>query len=523
MAGITDTLIDLAGAAFERGDMPEAEALFRRALAAGRNNVEVLHFLGFIARGKGDLADAGNFYAAALARSPTDAQLHNNLADVRRAQKRDAEALALYRRAASLAPEQGEIHANLGALLMALRRPDEALPCLLRALELRPDLLPVRNDAAMALSALGRYPEVVAQYSAVIRQQPANADARYLEALALLATGDFARGWRRHEARFYAELGRVKRREFDVPQWLGDDDLHGRCILLHAEQGYGDTLQFLRYVPMVAALGGRILLEVQPPLQPLLQHFPGTAGVFAREQALPPFDLQCSLMSLPRAFRTTLQSMPATVPYLTVPPEHARRWAARLQQGTGPGAGQGTGQGTGHGTGQGTGHGTGRRHVALAWRGSQGGPWNRDIPLPALRPLLQRADCVFHIAQVDLTSEDRALLAEHPAVIDHSAALADFADTAALLAQMDLVITCDTALAHLAGALGRPVWTLLPLGADYRWMMQRDDSPWYPTMRLFRQAALRDWDGVVAAVGAALDAAAGPGNGPGAGPDAGGA
>jgi len=482
MATITDTLVDLGRGAFERGDMREAEQLFRRALAAGRNDVEVLHFLGFIAREKGDLADAGNFYAAALARSPADAQLHNNLADVRRAQNREAEALALYRRAAALAPDLAEIHANLGGLLMSLRRPDEALPHLLRALELRPDLIPVRNETTLALSALGRYEEVVAHYRAAIRQQPANADARYLEALALLATGDFARGWRRHESRWYAELGREKRRMFAAPAWLGEPNLAGRTILLHAEQGFGDTLQFARYVPMVAALGDTVLLEVQPQVRPLLLGTPGTAGVFARDEALPPFDTQCSLMSLPRAFRTTLASIPAEVPYLRVPPDRLQRWRERL------------------------GGASARRRIAIAWSGSQGGPWNRDMPLSALLPLLQRADCEWHLAQVEIGDADRRLLAETPSLVDHSAALADFADTAALVSHMDLVISVDTALAHLAGALALPVWTLLPLGADYRWMMQRPDSPWYPTMRLFRQPRLRDWAAVVDAVGVALDA-----------------
>ena len=483
MTTITDTLIDLGRGAFQRGDVAEAETLFRRAHAAGRNDVEVLHFLGYLARVRNDLADAGNFYAAAMARSPTDAELHNNLADVRRAQQRDAEAIALYRRAIALAPDKAEIHANLGSLLIALRRPDEALPHLRQALALNPDLgSAVRNDLTLAMSALGRYPEVVEQYRAEIEAHPANAEARYLEALALLATGDFERGWRRHEARWYAALGRAKRRQFDAPWWLGEDDLVGRTLLLHAEQGYGDTIQFIRYLPRVAAMGGRVLLEVQPPLKPLLVDFPGTTGVFAREEPLPPFDLHCSVMSLPRAFRTMLDTIPADVPYLTIPPDRLRRWQQRL------------------------GEGTGRRRIAFAWAGSQGGPWNRDIPLPALLPLLQRPDCEWHVAQVDITADDRTLLRDAPNVVDHSTALRDFADTAALVAAMDLVISADTALAHLAGALARPVWTLLPLGADYRWLMGRADSPWYPTMRLFRQPRLKDWPAVAAAVGAALDA-----------------
>ena len=328
--GIIDTLVDLGRSAFQRGDMEEAETLFRRAHSAGRNDAELLHFLGFIARARDDLTDAGNFYAAALARAPTDAQLHNNLAEVRRAQNRDAEAVALYRRAATLAPDQAEIQGNLGAVLMALRRPEDALPYLLKALELRPDLLPLRNDTALALSAMGRYEETVEQYRAVYRQQPGNAGARYLEALALLAIGDFERGWRRHESRWYAELGENKRRVFDQPYWLGEDNLAGQTLLVHAEQGYGDTIQFVRYLPMILAKGGaqgvNVIMETHRPVQPLLADMPGVGGVFAREETLPGFDQQCSFMSLPRAFRTTLPTIPAEIPYLHASPDRMQRW-----------------------------------------------------------------------------------------------------------------------------------------------------------------------------------------------------
>lgn len=479
---ILDTLAELGRAAFQRGDLAEADALFRRAHAAGRADAEILHFLGYIARSRDNLADAGNFYAAALARAPTDAQLHNNLAEVRRAQNRDAEALALYRRAVALAPGQAEIHGNLGALLMALHRPDEALPHLLTALALRPELHALRSDAALALSALGRYPETILQYRAAIDAHPANASARYLEALALLATGDFERGWCRHEARWYAELGATRRRVFDQPYWLGEDNLAGQTILLHAEQGFGDTLWLARYVPLVAAMAGQVTLEVHPELKPLLATLHGASGVFARGETLPRFDQHCSFMSLPRAFRTTLDSIPAAVPYLAPPPERLAAWRARA------------------------GSASGRRRIAFTWSGSQGGPWNRDMPLSLLLPLLRRPDCDWHVAQADVTDADRRLLAGLPNVTDHSMALHDFADTAALLTAMDLVIGVDTALIHLAGALARPVWTLLPLGADYRWMMQRDDSPWYPTMRLFRQPRLHDWAAVAASVATALDA-----------------
>ncbi|HEY1934598.1 MAG TPA: tetratricopeptide repeat-containing glycosyltransferase family protein [Acetobacteraceae bacterium] len=481
MTSITDSLVELGQRAYDRGDMAEAENLFRRAHAAGRNDVEVLHFLGFLARARDDLTDAGNFYAAALARSPTDAQLHNNLAEVRRAQGRDAEAIALYRRATRLDPEKAEIHANLGSLLMALRRPEEALPSLDRALELNPTLLALHSDAAVANCALGRFEGALEHYQAAIRAQPSNANARYLEALALLALGDFSRGWRKHEARWYAELGQDKRRTFPQPYWLGEDSLAGRTILLHQEQGFGDTVQFLRYVPMVAARGATVLVEVLAPLTRLVAEMPNVAGVSNREEIPPHFDMHCSLMSMPRAFRTGIDTIPAAVPYLRAPPSQIAEWRDRL------------------------GSPRGVRRIAFAWSGSVGGAWNRNMDLKFLLPLFERTDCEFHVAQIGVLDEEYDQLRAAPGVIDHSRTIEDFADVAALVSLVDMVISVDTALAHLAGAMGSPVWTMLPLGADYRWMTHRLDTPWYPTMRLFRQQRMNDWPGVVADIGRALD------------------
>jgi hypothetical protein len=267
---------------------------------------------------------------------------------------------------------------------------------------------------------------------------------------------------------------------FDAPAWLGEDNLTGRTILLHAEQGHGDTIQFIRYVPMVIARGARVLLEVQTPLQPLFAGMDNVASVFGRGEALPPFDLQCSLMSLPRAFRTDRDTIPATVPYIAPDPDRVDQWRQRL------------------------GLPDGRRRIAIAWSGSDT-VWNRSIPLAVLAPLFARTDCVFHVAQTEIRAEDRETLGAMPMLIDHSRGLADFADTAALLALMDQVVTVDTVLAHLGGAMARPTWTMLPLGSDYRWMTQGTTSPWYPTMRLFRQPTLHDWASVVAAIIQALD------------------
>ena len=416
----------------------------------------------------------------ALDQAPADAASHRALAERRAEQGLMAEAVALSRRGAELEPERAESWAHLGHLLIAARRPDSALAPLSRALALQPGLIAALSDMAIACCTLNRYEDAVPHYQQAYRAEPSNNSARYLEALALLALGDHANGWRKHETRWYAELGQDMRARFDGPTWLGEPGIEGQTVLLHAEQGLGDTLQFIRYAPLVKARGARVMALVQAPLAPLLRGMDGVDQVIGYGEDLPGFDTHCALMSLPRAFRTQSDTIPASIPYVAPSPDRLAAWAERL----GPRPA--------------------RRRIALAWSGSTS-VWNRAVPLALLAPLLDRDDVEWHAAQTEIYDTDRPALARFPRVIDHVAALADFADTAALLAQMDLVISVDTALAHLAGAMGLPAWTLLPLGADYRWLTTGTTTAWYPTMRLFRQQALCDWLPVIAAVNQALD------------------
>ena len=255
--------------------------------------------------------------------------------------------------------------------------------------------------------------------------------------------------------------------------------------MLHAEQGLGDNVQFVRYVPMVAERGAIVLLQVHRSLKTLLGGMAGAAAVFESHEKLPPFDLQCSLMSLPLAFRTEMASVPASVPYVHAEPRRVAAWRERL----GP-----------------------RRHmrIGLAWSGNtaHANDRNRSMPLATLAELLSRSDVEFHVLQRDIHETDRPMIAASPSLHDHGPALGDFANTAALIAEMDLVLSVDTGLAHLAGAPGAPTWVMLCWAADWRWLLDRDDSPWYPTMRLFRQRTKGDWRDVVADVTRALDRAA---------------
>jgi hypothetical protein len=472
------TVLGLGQAAFAQSDYAAAETHFRSALTAGHADAELHHHLGFLARERGDNDEAGTRYADALEYAPNDPHLLNNLAEARRNQDRLGEAIALFRRARGLAPDEAPIAANLGRALLAAKRPDLAVPELEAAIALKPGELSVMADYAICLCSLKRYPEALLVYREMYRIQPSCNDARYLEALALLALGDFENGWRKHEVRWYARLGQELRHALAGPYWTGEDDLSGKSILVHAEQGHGDTIMYLRYIPRLRSMAERVVLEVHPALKALLA---GTDDVFARGEELPRVHLHCSFMSLPRCFRTTIDTIPHEVPYLSAPPETLETWQTRL----GPE--------------------DGRKRIGIAWTGASK-VWNRSIPLELLSPLLTRDDCAFHILQTDMEPGDRELLESLPNLVDHSGSLESFADTAAAVACMDLIVTVDTALAHLAGAMAKPVWTMLPFGAEYRWRQEGETTLWYPTMRLFRQTTLNDWPGVIAAVNAALNA-----------------
>jgi Tfp pilus assembly protein PilF len=473
-----ETAMERGRAAFAQGDHGAAEVHFRDALTAGRDDADVHHHLGFIARTRGNLDESAARYADALEHSPTDAHLHNNLGETRRTQGYLAEAAALFRRGLHLTPDAAPIAANLGSVLVAMRRPDLALPHLQHAAALDPNQMQVHSDIAMCLCSMNRFAEALASYRRVYEIQPSANDARYLEALAILALGDFENGWRKHESRWYAHLGQPLRRVAPGPYWLGDSDLTGRTILVHAEQGHGDTIQYLRYIPLLRQMAARVILEVQPALKPLLAGLP---DIYARGEDPPPYDTHCSFMSLPRAFRTMPDTIPVSVPYLTVPPDSLAKWRERL----GPS--------------------DGRRRVGIAWTGTST-VWNRSIPLPLLEPLLERPDCEFHIIQTTMEPDDRATLEHLPRLIDHSTDLSDFADTAAVTDLMDLIVSVDTALIHLGGALAKPTWAMLPFGAEYRWLTAGTTSAWYPTMRLFRQPELFGWPQMLEAIDMALSA-----------------
>ncbi len=465
---------NLGNALRQVGQLHAAVESYRHAIELQPDQVTAQGNLGRTLCQLGRAEAAVECHRAVVAARPADADALIDLADALAMARRFAEADQTYRRALQHGPENTKAIVGLATALSGRDRHEEALLYLDRALKLQPGLGEALVAVGNALVGLNRHEDALAVYRAAEPKLPGSTELQVNLCLALLATGAWREGWRRHEIRL--SMPRLLQLELfppDIPQWRGETDLAGKTILLQSEQGLGDTLQFVRYVPLVAARGARVVLRVERPLRRLLVTLPGADSVITWDDPVPPVDLQCPLMSLPLAFNTELDSVPAATPYLHASPVRQADWLARL----GPRA---------------------RPRIGLAWWGRQHIPL-RSLPLATLAPLLQRQEFEFHALQPEIRDEDRHL------VIDHSAALQDFADTAALASCMDLVISIDTSVAHLAGALGLPTWVLLPFSADCRWLRGRDDSPWYPTMRLFRQPERGDWAGVVAAVIRALD------------------
>jgi tetratricopeptide (TPR) repeat protein len=461
-----------------QGRLDEAGRSYRRAVALRPDYVDALFNLGNLHQATGAAAEAIDCFQRVLALRPGHAPAHNNLGAALERAGREDEAQASYRRALALQPAFPEAHNNLGNVLLAAGRTAEAIASYEAAIAARPDYAAAHNNLGNALQAAGRLDEAIARHDRALALQPDFPDATWNKAFALLLKGDFAAGWPLFEARWQLPGQRQDPAVWGKPAWRGEVAVAGRTVLVHHEQGYGDTLQMLRYVPLLAARGARVLVRVPAPLARLVATVEGVAGVLGPDEALPDFDLHCPCMSLPLAFGTRLDTIPSRVPYCGTP--DADRWAARL----------------------------GARHaprVGLAWSGSatHRNDRQRSVPLAELAPLLALG-AEFHSLQREYRPADAGLLAPRGPLRDHAESLGDFAGTAGLVSQLDLVITVDTAVAHLAGALGRDVWLLLPAAPDYRWLLGRADSPWYPTMRLFRQRDTGGWPVVVAEVADAL-------------------
>lgn len=505
--------LQAAVALHQQGQLDQAEVLYKEILQSQPRHFDALQLLAMTEAQKNQAAAARGLFEQALKINPQHLGALNNYGNVLRVLNRPEEALASYDRALRLQPDYAEALANRGAALQDLERYAEALESYDRALQIRPDFAEALSHRGNALRALNRNGEALQSYDRALcvrpgyaealnnrgaalqdlkrhtdamescvralQLEPGYAEAHWNEALCRLILGDFAKGWAKYEWRRKTKPGLSAERNFSQPLWLGQESLAAKSILLHAEQGLGDTLQFCRYAKQVAALGARVVLEVQPALKTLLQDLEGVSLVLGRGEPLPDFDCHCPLLSLPLAFKVDLGNISGE-PYLHSEPKKRAQWQERLGASTQP-------------------------RIGLVWSGSTGhqNDHNRSLALADMRGLLsEQADC--YCLQKELRPADRAELANTPGIEFLGEAFEDFSDTAAVVALMDLVITVDTSVAHLAGAMGKEVWLLLAYSPDWRWLLERSDSPWYRSARLFRQSAPGDWAGVLAQVQAAL-------------------
>src|SRR5271166_368583 len=459
--------------------LDEAVACYQQALHLKPNYPEAHHNLGLILAKQNKLDEAMASYQQALRLKPNYPEAHSNLGNVLQEQGRLDEAVASCQQALRLKPDSAEAHHNLGIVLAKQDKLDEAVASFQQTLRLKPDYPDAHHNLGIVLARQGRLDEAVACYQQALHLKPDYPEAHWNRSLAWLLMGRFEQGWPGYEWRWKCkEFGSLP--PFHPPLWDGSP-LDGRTILVHAEQGLGDTLQFIRYAPLVHQRGGRVILVCQPPLIGLLTRSPGVERLVAQGEALPEYDVHVPLMSLPGLLGTTLESVPADVPYLDAEPQLVEAWRHRL--GSYPGF-----------------------KVGIVWQG------NPNFRLDRLRStLLTQFAPLARVPVVHLFSlqkgpgaEQLAAVTDRFPVTDLGRRLDDFMDTAAVLKNLDLVISVDTAIAHLAGALGIPVWVALPFVPDWRWLMDREDSPWYPSMRLFRQTRPGQWEDVFHHIAEAL-------------------
>jgi tetratricopeptide (TPR) repeat protein len=464
------------------GKLEEAAACYRRALELKPDYVEAHYDLGIALKDQGKLDEAVVCYRRALELKPGFAMARNNLGVALKDQGKPDEAAACWRRALELKPDYAEARNNLGAAFKELGKLDEAVACYRRALELKPDYAEAHSNLGLALNDQGKLDEAVACCRRALELKPDFADAHWSQSLMSLLIGDFPRGWAEYQWRWKAK--QCRQRDFSQPLWDGRP-LEGKTILLHAEQGLGDTIQFIRYAPLVKQSGARVLAECQKPLVRLLAGCRGVDELVGAGDDLPPFDVHAPLLSLPGIFRTSLKTIPVDLPYLFADPGLIGHWRQELRGITG-------------------------FKVGIAWRGN---PEHRNdrvrsIPLSCFEPLAGLPGIHLLSLQKGAGAEELQETRDHFPVVDLGSRLDEasgaFMDTAAVMMNLELVITCDTAAAHLAGALGAAVWVAIPFAPDWRWLLDRSDSPWYPTMRLFRQDRRGDWQGVFRRIEVAL-------------------
>jgi len=496
--------ITQAFADYQQGRLADAETICNAILAAEPEQFDALHLLGLLRHAQKRNAEALQLVGAVLKRAPRSAEVLSNYGLVLAALSRHEEALAcfdealhysagyvnaLQNRAAALkslardeealvafeailATKDDDVDAlnECGGLHMGLGRPEAAVACYDRALAAAPQVAELHINKGSALGALNRFDDALQSFADAIAVAPERAEAHYKAGLIRLRLGDFSGGWRDYEWRWQTERKPIVR-QVAAPLWLGEQPIKGKTIFLLGEQGFGDTIQFIRYAPLVAALGATVLVDVPPQLREIVASVPGVSSVFCGAESAPHVDFRCPLLTLPLSFQTEMATIPVNVPYIRPREEHVAKWREKLPQ-------------------------NGRLRIGLCWAGSPEhlNNRNRSIALERFAKVLSVPNLDFVSVQKEVSERQATILRENN-VAQLGQGFQDFADTAAVLAQLDLLISVDTSVAHLAGAMGKPVALFLPWSPDWRWMHERTGSPWYPTMLFFRQMTRGDWDG----------------------------
>ena len=446
----------------------EAIVSFTQAVSIKEDYAQAIFNRGLALHAAGRLDHALADFDKTIELQPHDAQAWNSRGVVLQDQLRWDEAVQSYAAAIAAQPAYAQAYYNQGNALLEAGRFEAALASYDAAIGLQADWAHALNNRGLALQELQRSHEAIESYDAAIASKPDYADAYWNKAIELLLCGDFAQGWKLYEWRWRRDTFSSRKRDFLRPLWLGDAPLDGKTVLLHAEQGLGDSIQFCRYAREVAALGAEILLEVPRPLMALFETLEGVKHLVEKGSALPHFDFHCPLLSLPLAFQTQLTKLPSTSTYLASTASKRDLWQSHLGPPSKP-------------------------RIGLVWSGNarDKNDLQRSMTLNSLLPYLPH--CFEYIClQKELRAADHDAMQANP-IRFFGLQIQDFSDTAALCDLMDLVISVDTSVAHLAGALGKPTWIMLPYAPDWRWMRDRDDSPWYPSARLYRQGKDRSW------------------------------
>ena len=461
--------INLGNALQELKLPADALRCYERVIELTPNSADAFNNRGNALKELKRFEEALDSFARAMQLNPHNPEIHNNLGVSLKAMNRLEEALISFDRAIELNPDYADAYNNLGVALHDLSRIEEALVKYDVAIKLRPDYAEAYNNRGLAFADIKRFEDAIASYDQAIHLKPEYAQPHWNKSLAFLVNANFEMGWPLYEWRWKNEDSVTSQRQFPQPLWHGTEDLAGKTIFLHAEQGFGDTLQFCRYATQVKLKGARVVMEAPKALLGLLNELNGVDELVEKGAPLPIFDFHCPLLSLPLAFKTDLTSIPSPSAYLAATPEKLELWSSKLGAKT-------------------------KRRVGLVWSGStiHKIDHNRSMTLETLLPYLP-TDFEYVSLQKEVRELDAKVLANSD-IRHFGDELIDFTDTAALCELMDVVIAVDTSVAHLAAAIGKPTWMLLPYAPDWRWLQDRNDSPWYTSVRLYRQEAHRRWD-----------------------------